>query len=93
VLTPANVGGSASVCWRRDVGHDRRVGDARACLALGVIGALRAKFGVAERPHIRHAPMPFLGTCIDALMTGLGVGMAAVFLILMLAAAFNALQI
>jgi hypothetical protein len=65
---------------------------ALAC-ALGVIGALRAKFAVAERPHIRQAPMPFLGACIDALMTGLGLGMAAVFLILMLAAAFNALQI
>jgi hypothetical protein len=58
---------------------------------VGVSGALRVRLGVAGRPPLRQAPIQFLGACIDALLTGLGIGIGGVFLVMMLARAIHAL--
>ena len=63
-----------------------------AC-TMSVIGAARARFRVVERPHFREAPLVFLETCLDALLTGVGVGIGAVFLIMLVADGIHALGI
>ena len=63
-----------------------------AC-TVNVIGAARARFRVVERRHFREAPLVFLETCLDALLAGVGVGIGAVFLIMLVADAIHALRI
>jgi hypothetical protein len=57
---------------------------------IGVIAATRSRLRVAGRPRLRDAPLPFVGICIEALVTGLGCGMAAVFIIVLVADAMRA---
>jgi hypothetical protein len=58
---------------------------------VGILGAMRARFDVAWRSRLRQAPLLFIATGIDAFLTGLGAGMAVVFVILVLARVIHAL--
>jgi len=61
--------------------------------ALGVVVAARVKFRAPDRMprRFRDAPVAFLGACVDAVLTGIGVGIAAVFVIMVLAGVLFAL--
>jgi hypothetical protein len=61
--------------------------------AVAVIRATRTRSSAAERPRFRQAPLAFLQTYADAVMTGLALGIVAVGLIMVVAAGFNAVGI
>ena len=58
---------------------------------LGVVVAGATRFSAAERPQLRQSPLLFVEACLDVVLTGLGIGMLAVFLILLVAQGFVAL--
>jgi hypothetical protein len=65
---------------------------AAGCL-LGIIGSSLTRFSVEGRPSLRQSPLLLVEACLDVVLTGLGIGMGAVFLVLLVAQAFVALHV